>query len=120
MEGTKTEIKGYQVDACFSAGNCQNAIFSGDIRHKIEELLKKEDLLGFLKNRVKGEIRFHHEFKITVSDCPNACSQPQIKDIGIIAAKTPQVSDIECTCCMECVRTCKENAIVLTGRMPNH
>ena len=113
MEGTKTEIKGYQVDACFSAGTCQNAIASGDIRHKIEELLKKEDLLGFLRNRAKGQIRFHHEFKIAVSDCPNACSQPQIRDLGIIAAKTPQLTDIECIRCMECVRTCKENAIVL-------
>ncbi|MFZ2630542.1 MAG: 4Fe-4S binding protein [Desulfosalsimonadaceae bacterium] len=107
------EIKGYQVDTCFSDGGCPNAIFSGGIQKKIEELLKKEDLLGFLKNRVGGEIRFHHEFKITVSDCPNACSQPQIKDIGIIAAKTPKLTDNECIRCLECVRTCKENAILL-------
>ena len=107
------EIKGYQVDTCFSDGGCPNAIFSGGIQKKIEELLKKEDLLGFLKSRVGGEIRFHHEFKITVSDCPNACSQPQIKDIGIIAAKTPKLTDTECIQCLECVRTCKENAILL-------
>jgi dissimilatory sulfite reductase (desulfoviridin) alpha/beta subunit len=107
------EIKGYQVDACFSDGGCPNAIFSGGIQKKIEELLQKEDLLEFLKNRVGGEIRFHHEFKITVSDCPNACSQPQIKDIGIIAAKTPKLTDTECTRCLGCVRTCKENAIYL-------
>ena len=107
------EIKGYQVDTCFSDGGCPNAIFSGGIQKKIEELLKKADLLGFLKNRVSGEIRFHHEFKITVSDCPNACSQPQIKDIGVIAAKTPKLTDNECIRCLECIRTCKENAILL-------
>jgi len=113
MKIKNCQIKGYQIDACFSAGTCQNAISTCDIRNKIEYLLKKEGLSGFLKNRVKGEIRFHHEFKIAVSDCPNACSQPQIKDIGIIAAKTPEITDIECIRCMECVRTCKENAIVL-------
>jgi dissimilatory sulfite reductase (desulfoviridin) alpha/beta subunit len=113
LTNMSAEIKGYQVDACFSDGGCPNAIFSGGIQKKIEALLKKEDLLEFLKNRVDGEIRFHHEFKITVSDCPNACSQPQIKDIGIIAAKTPKLTDTECIRCLECVRTCKENAIYL-------
>jgi len=113
LSNMSSEIKGYQIDACFSAGGCPNAISSGTIQEKIEELLKKEDLLGFLKDRVGGEIRFHHEFKITVSDCPNACSQPQIKDIGIIAAKTPKLTGNECIRCMECVRTCKENAILL-------
>ncbi|RJP87771.1 MAG: 4Fe-4S dicluster domain-containing protein [Desulfobacteraceae bacterium] len=111
LTNMSAEIKGYQVDACFSDGGCPNAIFPGGIQEKIEVLLKKKDLLGFLKNRVKGEIRFHHEFKITVSDCPNACSRPQIKDIGIIAAKMPQATDTPCTGCMECVNICKESAI---------
>ena len=112
LTNMSAEIKGYQVDACFSEGGCPNAIVSGGIQKKIEEMLQKEDLLGFLKNRADGEVRFHHEFKITVSDCPNACSQPQIKDIGIIAAKAPRLTGNECVRCMECVRTCKENAIL--------
>ena len=29
------------------------------------------------------DLKFHHEFRVTVADCPNSCSQPQIKDIGI-------------------------------------
>jgi len=119
LTNMSSEIKGYQVDTCFSGGGCPNAITSGDIRNKIDELLKKEDLLGFLKSRVDGEIRFHHEFKIAVSDCPNACSQPQIKDIGIIAAKTPQVTENECVRCMECVGTCKENTIRLEEKEPD-
>ena len=76
LSDMSSEIKGYQVDACFSGGGCPNAIFSGSLQEKIEALLKKENLLGFLKSRVKGDIRFHHEFKIAISDCPNACSQP--------------------------------------------
>ncbi len=106
-----SEIKGYQLDACFGSGGCPNQILNNGIQNKIENLLKKEDLLGFLRKQVKGGLKFHHEFRVTVSDCPNACSQPQIKDIGIIAAKTPRVTENECISCMECVSICKENSV---------
>jgi anaerobic sulfite reductase subunit C len=106
-----SEIKGYQIDACFGSGGCPHQILNAGIQNKIEDLLKKEDLLGFLRKQVKGDLKFHHEFRITVSDCPNACSQPQIKDIGIIGAKTPCITDNECIACMECVNICKEDAI---------
>lgn len=106
-----SEIKGYQLDACFGSGGCPNRIVNSELQDKIEDLLKKEDLVGFLRKQVKGDLKFHHEFRITVSDCPNACSQPQIKDIGIIGAKRPLISSNECIGCMECVNICKENVI---------
>jgi len=106
-----SEIKGFQLDACFGSGGCPNRILNTGLQEKIETLLKREDLLGFLRKNVKGDLKFHHEFRITVSDCPNACSQPQIKDIGIIGAKTPFITNNECISCLECVNTCKENAI---------
>ena len=31
----------------------------------------------------------HHEFRVSLSACPNACSRPQIVDIGLIGAVTP-------------------------------
>jgi len=80
---------------------------------RIERLLKKEDLLAFLKQQVKGDLKFHHEFRITLADCPNACSQPQIKDIGIIGASLPMLTDETCTFCEACVDECRENAISL-------
>jgi anaerobic sulfite reductase subunit C len=106
-----SEIKGYQLDACFGSGGCPNRIMNSELRDKIENLLKRENLLGFLRKTVTGGLKFHHEFRITVSDCPNACSQPQIKDIGIIGAETPCITDNKCIACMECVTVCKENAI---------
>jgi len=80
---------------------------------QIESLLKKEDLHGFLKEHVKGDLKFHHEFRVTLADCPNACSQPQIKDIGIIGACSPQVTAEACSRCDACVDACKEDAIAL-------
>ncbi len=109
-----SEVKGYQIDACFGPEGCPNrANISGPLAEKIEEIFSKEDLLGFLKERVSGDLKLHHEFRVTIADCPNACSQPQIKDIGIIGACIPKITDEECTLCNGCVDICKEKAIAV-------
>ncbi len=114
LSGMASEIKGYQIDTCFGPSGCPNrAAVSDQLLQKVESLVKGEDLLGFLKKRVKGDLKFHHEFRITLADCPNACSQPQIKDIGIIAACSPQLTDEPCTLCEACVEACRENAITM-------
>jgi len=69
------------------------------------------DLLGFLKARVPGDLKFHHEFRISIADCPNACSQPQIKDVGILGAATPGIVDVVCSACGVCTDACKEAAV---------
>ena len=113
-----SEVKGYQIDSCFGAEGCPNrANITDRLMEKIEAVLKEEDLLEFLRERVEGELKFHHEFRVTVSDCPNACSQPQIKDIGIIGACTPQVVDEECSECIACVDICHEKAIKLDSHL---
>ncbi len=107
-----SEIKGYQIETCFGPSGCPNrAIISDQLVARIEADIEKEDLLDFLKQTVKGDLKFHHEFRIALADCPNACSQPQIKDIGIIGACAPVVTDAPCTLCEACVEACKEDAI---------
>ncbi|MEE4266078.1 MAG: 4Fe-4S dicluster domain-containing protein [Desulfobacteraceae bacterium] len=114
LQNMSSEIKGYQLDTCFGPSGCPNrAVISDGLLLKIEDLLQKEDLLGFLKANVRGDLKFHHEFRITLADCPNACSQPQIKDIGIIGACAPRLTEELCTLCGGCVEACKENAITL-------
>jgi anaerobic sulfite reductase subunit C len=109
-----SEIKGYQIETCFGPSGCPNrAIISDELINQIEADVKKEDLLGFLKQSVQGNLKFHHEFRITLADCPNACSQPQIKDIGIIGACAPVVTDEPCSLCEACVEACKEDAILI-------
>ncbi|MCK5683673.1 4Fe-4S dicluster domain-containing protein, partial [bacterium] len=80
---------------------------------EIEKTVIKEDILSFLKKNVKEDLKFHHEFRISLSDCPNACSRPQIVDIGIIGSVMPGLSDEPCTLCNSCVEACAENAICL-------
>ena len=115
----ETDIKGYQIETCFGAGGCPNRANAGDgLMQKLEALLAEENLLDFLKKEVKGPLKYHHEFRITLADCPNACSQPQIKDIGIIGACVPEITQNPCSQCEACVDACREQAISLETGLP--
>jgi anaerobic sulfite reductase subunit C len=120
LSSMSSDIKGYQIETCFGPGGCPNrAVISDRLVAQIETDVKKEDLLGFLQKTVKGDLKIHHEFRITLADCPNACSQPQIKDIGIIGACAPVVTDEPCSMCEACVNACREEAIRLDAAKEN-
>ena len=119
LAGQQADIQGYRIETCFGPSGCPNRAIAGDqLMARIETHLKKADLLGFLKQSVKGDLKYHHEFRVSLADCPNACSQPQIKDIGIIGAAVPESGDGDCTNCAACVEACSEEAIVLKGDEP--
>jgi dissimilatory sulfite reductase (desulfoviridin) alpha/beta subunit len=84
----------------------------------VEGVLQEADLLAFLKANVQGGLKFHHEFRVTLADCPNACSQPQIRDIGLIGACAPVLTEQPCTQCEACVDECREDAIVVDASGP--
>ncbi len=112
--GMEKEIKGFQVSTCFGGAGCPNSVNScTELSSEIEKILEKEDILSFLKENVKGDLKFHHEFRVAMADCPNACSRPQIVDIGIIGAVSPRVTDQDCTLCNQCVQSCEEDAVKL-------
>lgn len=108
------EVKGYQLEICFGPGGCPNrAVDSDRLVERLEAVLKDADIRAFLEKHVKGGLKHHHEFRVAAADCPNACSQPQIRDIGIIGANEPMVTDESCTFCHLCTEICAEDAITL-------
>jgi anaerobic sulfite reductase subunit C len=112
LSGMASEVKGYQFDTCFGPAGCPNRIEGvKNLSERIEAQLQAADLLTLLRDRVGSDLKFHHEVRVTLSDCPNACSQPQIKDIGIIAACLPRIGSAECSGCEACVLACKEAAV---------
>jgi anaerobic sulfite reductase subunit C len=107
-------IKGYSLDACFGSSGCHNAVVaSADLVSNLDNLLEKADLLTFLRSRLGERLKLHHQIRVTIADCPNSCSQPQIKDIGIIGQAQIVCDPHECTGCGECEAACEESAIVL-------
>lgn len=114
LSGMASEIRGYQLDVCFGPNGCPNrAAISDSLIQSLEHVLQKADLLSFLKEQVGDNIKLHQKFRVSVAECPNACSQPQIKDIGIVGAIAPAVTEKECNLCGECVENCPDDAIVL-------
>lgn len=114
LANMSSEIKGYQIDACFGSGGCPNRTMESEgLLARLEQLLQRANLLGFLRQHVKGDLKYHHEFRVTISDCPNACSQPQIKDVGIIGACAPVIGDEACSLCAACVDVCRDHAVRL-------
>lgn len=112
LNNMEAEVKGYQVEICFGPGGCPNrAAPDGDLVQILDDLLSERRLRDFLLERVKGPLKLHHEFRIAVADCTNACSRPQIFDIGIIGARQPRISGESCIHCGSCKEVCEEEAI---------
>lgn len=112
LSGKTLESKGFQIETCFGADGCKNrAIGSDALADDLEMMLLSRNVAGFLKERVGGPLKMHHEFRICISDCPNACSRPQIADIGIIGALRPRISVESCKGCGVCSSSCVESAI---------
>jgi dissimilatory sulfite reductase (desulfoviridin) alpha/beta subunit len=106
------EVRGYQIESCFGASGCPNrAAESEELLADLEKLVASKNLKAFQKERVQGSLKLHHEFRISLSECPNACSRPQIVDVGIIGAMKPGITEAPCSRCDACVETCREEAI---------
>lgn len=119
LSGMESEMQGFQLDACFGPSGCPNRAVEGDrLVERIRSLLEGEDLMGFLRKNVPGKLRFHHEFRVGVADCPNSCSQVQIKDIGILGACVPVATTEACTACGACEDACRDEAIVVDAEAP--
>ncbi|MBI4765764.1 MAG: 4Fe-4S binding protein [Deltaproteobacteria bacterium] len=108
------EVKGFQVETCFGPSGCPNRAVEGEgIAQELEQGLLKRDLKTFLKEKVQGPLKIHHEFRVSISCCPNACSRPQIVDFGIIGVSRPKITDEPCSQCRACIDVCKEEAVNL-------
>jgi dissimilatory sulfite reductase (desulfoviridin) alpha/beta subunit len=112
LTNTAKETRGFEVEGCFGESGCPNrAAPEEGLLEDVERLLAGKNIREFLLGRVDGPLRMHHQFRVSISDCPNACSRPQIVDIGVIGARQPRLAASECSHCGLCVEICREEAI---------
>jgi anaerobic sulfite reductase subunit C len=116
-------VDGYGLQPCRGLeGTCPFALVKDpSLAHRID-LAVRASAWWQRFNPDSGPARPHHaRVRVAVAACPNACTMPQIRDIGIIATVTPQAIRPECNGCGGCERTCREAAIVVrSGRAVLH
>jgi len=110
------EVKGWQLETCLGVEDCpQRAVAPGTLVEDLERLLGDGGLRNFLRRKVSGPLKPHHEFRVSLSACPNACSRPQIADIGLIGASRPALTEAPCSVCGQCVEVCREAALIMAS-----
>lgn len=116
VQNMEKEIEGFRVEGCFGLNDCSNrAVPHNDLIQRLERMLVGKELKRFLQGKVAGPLKMHHELRVSVSECPNGCSRPQIVDVGLIGATRPQIDAHQtCSHCSACVETCREGALVLS------
>ena len=107
--------RGFVVEACRGAADCpRRAVEEGaELARELERALAALDPAGRIRAKAGGHIRAHDCFRVSVSCCPNACSRPQIADVGFIGAAEVAVTDEACLECEACLEACREDALRL-------
>ncbi len=107
-------MNAYKIKMCKRENGCKNAVYKeSEISDEIVLLFDGINYTDFIKREIKGPVKSHHQFKVTISCCPNSCPMPQIVDLGIVAASPVMVSNENCSNCNSCINTCIEDAILL-------
>lgn len=107
------------VSGCNERGTCPNSLGSAaGLRRRMESLLEEEGLAAWIGRTLPEPALARHAFRAAVAECPNACSQPQVKDFGVIQRSLPGKGEGVCNNCGLCVKACREKGIVLGGTGP--
>jgi dissimilatory sulfite reductase (desulfoviridin) alpha/beta subunit len=124
IESTRVQVvsnsRFYEVKVCGGAFGCPRAIYDvKPLADKMTGAIEASNVPEAVLRRANGPILRHHKLCISISGCPNSCSQPQIADFGIQGRARPTVGSETCSGCGECVRVCSENAVSIPETRPN-
>jgi dissimilatory sulfite reductase (desulfoviridin) alpha/beta subunit len=114
------EVKGWRIETCKGPkeGCANRAAPDNALAADLDGVFRARDFGVGLRAIVVGGLKRRHEFTVAIADCPNACSRPQIADLGLIGAAEPCQTAEVCHQCMGCVHACRERAIAHPGLLP--
>lgn len=107
----------FVVRVCRGAEGCPRAVVDvAGAAAAVTATLDGRDVAGVVRRKVgAGRMLEHHRFKVTLSGCPNGCSQPQIADVGLMGQERPLFDEAACIGCGLCVDACAEAVFSLAG-----
>jgi len=110
VEGLKTPH--HEVRVCGGAAGCPLSLIDDRaVSTALAGVLNASGLDRHIAGGIDGPVLFHHKFRVTVSGCPNSCSQPQIVDFGVVGQSVPGRGEGHCTGCGLCAGVCAEKAV---------
>ncbi len=74
---------------------------------------KLEEFFASLPSKARKKFRF----RVAVAACPNACTQVQIADFGLVGQMVPTLAG-DCVSCGVCEEVCEEGAVTVNDRWP--
>lgn len=105
---------GFALTACRGPQGCEHrALEPADLPQRLAAALEAMNVAAGLARLLGRPPKRHEQFAVSLSSCPNACSRPQIADVGLIAAQRPKADPARCTRCGACQDVCRERAVVL-------
>ncbi len=109
----KTQTETFSVDVCQAAAKeCQHALCAlADVQTRVRAAIEESGWSEYLMGRLSRPPLAHQRLRVAISGCPNGCSQPHIRDIGIVAQVRPTAVLEACTACGQCAEVCDEAAI---------
>ncbi len=113
LRGKASQAKeGFSVEVCFGGAGCENALTNSEkLASELEEILKKEGITEFLEKKVGGPLKHHHQFRVGISECPNACSRIHITDFALHGRVLLELDPGSCNGCGSCEEACEEEAV---------
>jgi len=114
------EIRGWRVETCKGpkTGCVNRATPDDSLAADLDGVFRARDFSTGLRALVGGTLKHRHELSVAIADCPNACSRPQVADLGLIGAAEPVSTSEVCHQCMGCVHACREGAVQHPGLLP--
>ncbi len=109
------------IEACHNdLSNCRNPLINtSEWKKAIEDWARENNISERLRKNIKSDrVRHHNKLRISISACPNACSRPQIADVGIVGFVRPEFDPSECNSCGSCAAACPDGAIRYDGEPP--
>lgn len=103
------DAQSYVIEHC--RPGCPKAVRSWEpLIGKLSSALERLELEQKVKEKFQ-KVLYHHLPKIGLSGCPNGCSQPQIRDIGLMGYVKPHFVPELCYGCQACADACLEEAL---------
>lgn len=106
----------WRIERC---RDCPNAVIdTAALESELNRIMEVGDFAARRRQALGTDRPTHHQVvRLSISGCPNSCSQPQIKDVGIQGQAVPEVGE-GCALCGRCVEECPDGAITLTDSGP--